>query len=512
MKNPANNTVDLLSIDAEAHLQKLASCMFPTPAQLPVELVRDSLKRGAKAIRVEVRRGRLVIEDEGAGIAEDLWRELACAFDPNRSAMAREKGIDALQNAASPGIGLLAVYIPGATGIRIENSASHGASTLIIPGGEVRRTGTAARPYGTRITITRRRGPAEFEKKLLRELCAAVPGDITLNGRRIESKPLLRRSMVQQNVDMGTGRNPAAVSVPAAGDICRVWLLDQWIPWQVFTCPHCHGLVFEAAMETGSAPTPAELDRLTQATGRMYQWLAENHHSFPQKYQERIEELLFKKAGWSGDMHLLSAFAPFRLWRSRRRLTLDEIRRKVEKTILYALPIGSNPEHLLGRHQEALLLTPLQKDFLLNRLGLPLVEPPAPMGTQGKLAELVCLALRKIGWGSARLPRLPQRPLAPEQMSGEEKLLCREMENCWLHLHHHGHSTPVQFPLKVVMVEGRGLTPAVWRNRQHESVLQLRRRHPLVVLAVQRVARDHADAEMAFAALAPMPLLTAVTQ
>jgi hypothetical protein len=39
-------------------------------------------------------------------------------------------------------------------------------------------------------------------------------------------------------------------------------------------------------------------------------------------------------------------------------------------------------------------------------------------------------------------------------------------------------------------------------------VLYLRRRHPLVLLAVRRVAGDSANAELAFAALAPVRLLT----
>jgi len=126
---------DLLSVDADAHLQKLAACKFPTPAQLPVEMVRASLSRGASSVAVEVGRGRLLIEDDGAGIPADQWQELACALDSGRSAGDREKAIDSLQSAASPGIGLLAVFVPGTESILIENASRDGGMSMRFAAG-----------------------------------------------------------------------------------------------------------------------------------------------------------------------------------------------------------------------------------------------------------------------------------------------------------------------------------------------------------------------------------------
>jgi len=493
---------DLLSVDADAHLQKLTACSFPSPAQLPVELVRDSLRRGAKGIAVTVRRGRLQVEDDGAGIGEETWRQLACAADPGRGAAERERTIDSLQRAASPGIGLLAAFVPGATLVCIESSPSRGGSALVVAAGRIRHAAAANGTYGMRITIVRHGGPAELEKKLLHELCAAVPAVITLNGKKIEGRPLLRRALVRRQVAMERGQ--AQVSVPAAGDVCRLWLLEQSIPWQVLACPPRHGLVFEAALESGSAPSAAEWERLDQEAARLYQWLAENYRSFPEKHQGRIEELLFRKVGWSGDLRLLSAFAPFRLWRSRQRLTLEEVRRKAERGALYALLLDCNAEHVLGRHQEALLLSPLQKDFLLNHLRLPLVEPAASMDPLGGRSRWISSCRRRIARAFARLPRRPFQALPPGRLLGEESSLCRELEVFWQRLRPHG-----LVPLQVVMVEGRGLAPSAWRGGPLGSVLYLRRRHPLVVLSVQSVARDPACAELAFAALAPSQLLTA---
>jgi len=497
---------DLLSIDADAHLQKLAACMFPTPAQLPVELVRAAIKRGASSVAVSVHRGRLVVDDDGEGIAGGPWQELACALDAGGDAVERERAIDSLQGAASPGIGLLAVFVPGARSIRIENSSLDGQAVLHVSAGRVRLSASSARPRGTRITVLRTRGPAESEQKLLRELCAAVPQDITVNGRKIERRALLRRTLVQHHVDLGAGTSPALVSVPAQGDVCRIWLLDQRIPWQAFTSAAYHGLVFEAALEAGSPPSGPEFLALARAAGRLYQWLAANYLSFPEKYQERIEELLFKKSRLAGDLQLLSVFAPFRLWRSRQRLNLEEVRRKAEKNILYALPVGSDPDRFLDRHHEALLLTPLQKDFLLNHLGLPLVTPAASMSRQGKFSSMLYSASRTIGRLLARLPRAAVKKVAAGSASSEERLLCQEMENFWSRAQRHGRPSPGT--VSVVMAEGRGLAPALWMDEAQGHVLLLRRRHPLVVMAARSVARDRANVELAFAALAPEHSLT----
>ena len=226
---------DLLSVDADAHLQKLAACMFPSPIQLPVELVRASLKRGASSIEVQLRNSRLSISDNGQGISNVQWLYLASAFDSGLAAAEREKAIAFLQNDAHPSIGLLAVSMPGRLSIRIENVSSEGRKTMLIEAGKVRQFDSSSWPKGTRISISRSRGGSDAEKKLLRELCAAVPQDIVLNGQKLEKKSMLRRTLVQQAVDSLNSTGPASVAIPARGDVCRIWLLDQGIPWQAFT-------------------------------------------------------------------------------------------------------------------------------------------------------------------------------------------------------------------------------------------------------------------------------------
>ncbi len=491
---------DLLSVDADAHLQKLAACMFPSPSQLPVELVRAALKRGAATVDIRVGNRHLAIRDDGKGIPGGEWLSLACAFDSNRGAAAREEAIAALQSEASPGIGLLAVSLPGSLRILIESAGEDGKKAMQIEAGKVRQLDTCPGTPGTRISILRERGRADAEKKLIRELCAAVPQEIVLNGRKIEKRPLLRRTLARQAVAQGPV--PATVAIPARGDVCRIWLLDRGIPWQAFTCASYHGLVFDAALESAAAPPAAAFfNVLAENAVQLYRWLAAHYPSFPEKYQERIEELIFKKARFGGDLHLLSAFAPFRMWRSRQRLSLEEVRRKAEEETLYVFPANCDPGHRLPRHAQALLLTPLQKDFLQNQAGLSLAEPPAADGADGGLSGLFSSSLRKMIRVAAALPRRVKIP-AFEELRAEERSLCREMESQWQRQQLQRTPGRPPMPLAVVMIEGRGLLPALRRHMGASTVLQLRRRHPLVRLALRSVRRDPANSELALAALA----------
>jgi len=494
--DPAGGDPGLFSVDADAHLQKLAASMFPSPAQLPVELVRAALKRKAGVVSVEIRRTRLTITDDGEAIAAAAWEDLACAMDRQSDPGRREKAIAALQTAAVPGIGLLAVLFPGALTVRIDSPGRDGRPALLVSSGRVSWSPAAPGTLGTRIVIRRRNGPVEAEINLLRELCAAAAAEITLNKRKIAAKPVLRRTLVQVSADSGTGGEAALVAVPARGDICRIWLLDQGIPWQVFTSASCHGLVFTAALESPCTVTGTEFNRLASVAGRLYQWLADHYAAFPPPVQERIEELIFKKVAAAGDLRLLSAFAPFRLWGSQQRLNLEEVRRKAEHGPLYALPLDGDPGRLLGSHQEALLLTPRQRDFLLNRMALPLVIPASASGRRRRLAVL---AARLADW-TARLfrclPRCYPKALPVSSLDESESRLCRELE-----IHGRGLRPPL-VALEVAMTRGRGLAPVAWRHDSRGSVLFLRRRHPLVRAAAHSVACDRANVELAFAALA----------
>ena len=298
--------MDLLTVDADAHLEKLAAHMFPSPALLPVELVRSALKRKSTFVSIVVRPERIVVSDNGSGIDDAEWQALACLGDSSQSAAAREKSIALIQNLAHPGIGLLAVFLPGIRRLHIETSGASGARSLRMASGRTGVTNSSSWPRGTRIAIRRRRGPAAEEKALLAQLCAAVKADISINGTLLKKKPLLTQNLVAMNILLAENPGPSLLAIPIQGDACRVWLLDQDIPWQVTTLAPEQGLVFTTALETRRQLTPPAFAALAADAGRLYHWLAANYGKFPERYQSRIEDLFFRLARAVGDPGLLS--------------------------------------------------------------------------------------------------------------------------------------------------------------------------------------------------------------
>jgi hypothetical protein len=526
LTNPQNTTLDLLSVDADAHLRKLTAHMFPSPTLLPVELIRSALKRRAEAISIQIHSERIVISDNGAGIGSAEWQALACLGDVRQTAAAREKAMACIQNLSAPGIGLLAVFFPGARSLQIENVQGDGRSTLRIANGQIKIHNTCSWPRGTRIMIFRRRGPAAKEKVLLAELCAAVQTEIVINGRRLKKKPLLTNTMASMDITFGASSAQSLLAIPAQGDVCRMWLLDQGIPWQVTAMAPIRGLVFAAALETSSQLTPPKIETLAASASRLYQWLAENYSQFSEQYQSRIEELLFKQARSEGDPGLLSICALFRLQHSQRRLNLAEVCRKAENGILYVMDRDSQPSHFSGPEidvlssedkpissariggRSVLLLTPRQKDFLINHLRLPVVILNAHLMTKIKPRKISVLCQRKF-LSLYRLAAASKVEIADaSRLSREENGLCRELEMHWRRKLAHAEPGASSFPLSVVMIEGRGLVPAYWLKNEQVNILRIRRRHPLTLRALRIISQDRDNSELAFAALMPGHFLT----
>jgi hypothetical protein len=487
----------LLSIDADAHLRKLTAHMLPSPALLPVELVRSALKRGAVAIAVEVQAGRIVISDNGSGIGAAEWQAIACLADTGQNSVAREKAMARLLDPAHPGIGLLAVFYPGARSVRIENARQEGKNTMRIAAGRIGLQDTCSLPRGTCITIMRRRGPSAEEKMLLAELCAAAQAEISINGRQLKKKPLLPDALVSLNIAYGENAHPSALAIPARGDVCRIWLLDQGIPWQVTAMAPVQGLIFTAALETDSRPTPPAMETLSEQAAGLYRWLAVNYGQFPESSQSRIEDLLFGRALSGADLDLLSICAPFRLWHSPRRLTLAEVRRQAASGSLLFSDHDSPPNRSSNRERDVLFLTARQKDFLFNHLRLPIVNVNAQREIKRRPRKLRDFCRRKIA-GIGRSIALFQTG-----MPGEESEFCRELEMHWRRKLAAMSAEGAACPLSVVMIEGRGLFPAYRLKNEPGETLRIRRRHPITLRALQKFDQDRENCELAFAALMP---------
>ena len=493
---------ELLSIDADAHLHKLTAHMFPSPALLPVELVRSALKREAAVITIQVTSERIEINDDGAGIGSEQWRALVGLGDGSQDAVAREKAMASLQDFGRPGIGLLAVFCPGVRGVQIENTGAAGKNTLRIAAGQIELRDDNSWPRGTRITIARRRGPAEEERALLAELCAAVHGEIVVNGRSVKKKSLLRDSLVSSGSDGGKNPDRSQLAVAARGDVCRIWLLDQGIPWQVMAMAPVQGMIFSAALETNVAPAPPAIEALAADARRLYRWLAENYEQFPEPCQSRIEDLLFRQARAGGDYSLLSLCAPFRLLASPRKLSLAEVRRAAASGALAFTDFDSRPGRFSVPGKDVLLLSARQKDFLINHLRLPLVPANANAAARVKPRKKLKPFRRALSGFRKFFAPAETGIINASRLSAEENNLCLELEKLWRQKLAAG-AAAAAIPLSVGMVEGRRLAPAFRLKNRYGEILLIKRRHPLTLRALQKIILDRDNLELVFTALMP---------
>ncbi|MBN2399495.1 MAG: hypothetical protein JXI33_04055 [Candidatus Aminicenantes bacterium] len=497
--------IDLLSVDADAHLEKLTAHVFPSPALLPVELVRSALKRKAGAVSIHVRSERIIISDDGQGIDREQWQAVACLGDSGQSAAARENAMALIQGMAAPGIGLLAVFMPGVRSLQIENAGPSDASTLHMTAGRITLENGSSWSPGTRITIRRRRGPAAEEKILLAQLCAAVPAEISINGRSLKKKPLLTQQLVSMNITLAEYSRRALLAIPVQGDVCRLWLLDQGIPWQVNTMAPVQGLVFAAALETTQLLTPAALESLADDANRLYQWLALNFEKFPEPYQSRIESLFFKQARSVGDPGWLSLCASFQTWPSGRRISLAEVRRMAAGGVVHAMDDDGQPRPTSAKIDERslLLLTMAQKDFLIRHLHLPIIMlNPQPKNQLRSHGVFTFLQNTFLNWQGSFRPireKIPDRGrLGPQEIS-----FCRELEMHWLRKLAGMEPDQTASPPSVLMVEGRGLLPVRLLKTKNGPMVIIRRNHPLVRRSLLLFRQDRENSELAFAALMP---------
>jgi hypothetical protein len=497
---------ELFTVDADAHLEKLAAHIFPSPALLPVELLRSSLKRGARAVTVEIKPAQIVISDDGRGIHEDEWRALACLGDAGQGPIAREKAMAAIQERARPSIGLLSVFLPGWQSIVVEDAGAHGRRAMRLLHGDGERAVAGAWAHGTRITIRRRRGPARDEIGLLARLCAGVAAEITLNSRPLAKKPLLSGFLVSMNVGAAQDLPPGQLAIPARGDICRLWLIDQAIPWQVTNRSAAQGLVFAAALETAAPSAPPLLEKLAAQADRLYYWLAENYATFSQDRQARIEELFFRRIRSGGDPDLLTICAPFRSWPGPQRLTLADIRLMAARGALAAMDVNGRYGRLPVREGKILLLSAVEKDFLIDHLRLPVTFLNEPQQNRDRPRRLRALVRAAIGRLFERI--FPATPVESVRLSRAEMDLCLLMEAQWRLERARGNSGAAPAALSVRLVEGRGWAPARGIKNGPCEILQLRRSHPLTRRALLRVAQDAMNVELALAAIMPGHFLT----
>ncbi len=495
-------TDNILSIDVDAHLEKLTTHTYRSPAHYPVELVRSALQRGATRVSVEINRKKIEIQDNGSGIDAARILKLKMLMESGVPIENKEQAIIELQH--PEGIGLLSIFSPSPAQIRLHNTTSSHEQLLSFKNESLREFTSESinqEPShidtGTRLTLYRKSPHLELEQRTLKEYCRGVTVDIWLNHELISKKSVIKNAMASLILDSPILAEKGEVGIPKRGDVCHIWILDQGIPVSRKIIAPWRGFIFDAALETNSDITGKFLDGLLRDIYRLYQYLIEKYPTLPCEYQHRVEELIFKHHRLSNDASLVEDLPAFKSNDSPHPLTLSQLRTRARTIILYAIPLEIDLNQYDTSNKMVLQLNQQQIDYLINHSDIPVqfLNPSRPHSTLTRwIYELIekweriphLIPLLKI-------KRIPDKHLTPEELQFI-RLLSRHLKSL----------PPDQSkPFTgggITFIEGKGLVPFSLqkqksRDRSAITHILIHRKHPLIKKAVETINRHPENIE-----------------
>jgi len=461
------------SIDVQAHLDLVAQHTFSSAAYFPLEMVRAALRRGAQRVELRISSRGLYLRDDSRGMSVQELEMLRCLLNPDVSAFAREETIIKLQQPEHHG--LLALFTAQAKGITINNPGNgSGLSLSWINGRLHQRAAEAPADFSVQV-LTKPRNSAQ-EMRLLRYCCRSVTCDIRLNGRKISGHFFFKTCLAKKALTL-PGGGSGELSVRRSGYVCRLWLLDQGIPYKHISVQPTTGYIFDAACEYHGTVTHGFLYRLAETARDLYTLLtASRDHAPP--VQRRIDALLLQYYRITGQFQDFPNHRPFRLPQGPSSLA-DVI--SAAKKPLYAM-VSERP----GQGRAGAVFTAKQADFLINRVGLAIVVNAGDT-TAARLPAR--LRLRK--WGrhvrSGICSLVYSLIKGRETGSAAEKRFLSQL---------HAHLRTMESPLRVSFCSAWGMGPVLRCLKQAPGGrrrLQLCRSNRLIKRWQARVAEDPAN-------------------
>ncbi|RLE19536.1 MAG: hypothetical protein DRJ65_20150 [Acidobacteria bacterium] len=280
--------VPLLSVDPDAAFDAVVHDQIGGPYQVPAELVRLAIANGASRVEVQCRRGRVIVEAQGAAVPEAAIEALNRASGQGDD-IARLQALAALEDLDAAALGWAVGLNPRRLLIRIWER--HSLTTLSAKRGQPFRLshGVGRQEDGFFIELT---GPHLNHQRALRWLetaCRFSPVAVVVNGRN-----------QQRELDSGCFRAriasplPAVVALGVDLDAPRLWLLRHGVVATRVGVPNWPP--FEAAVELqGQVEGRASAAQLRQAVAPHLEGLVSRVVELGVRVVPRIPELGFRQ-------------------------------------------------------------------------------------------------------------------------------------------------------------------------------------------------------------------------
>jgi hypothetical protein len=211
---------DLLGIDVAAEVTTLCGTQLQGPWQVPAELVRLAVARGAARVEIDRIRGRFHFRFDGALATRDELRDLAEVFDSTAERSQRQEAISRIESAGLSAL-LWAAGLPGARlQLRTRSGGWSGRAEVRRNRFDLRIEETATGAPSTTLYWQCRGLGARRAVAWLRTALRFVPIPVTICGRTVErgfSGALYRMRIVEPL--------PGEIAVTATGEVPDLWLL-----------------------------------------------------------------------------------------------------------------------------------------------------------------------------------------------------------------------------------------------------------------------------------------------
>ncbi len=458
-----NNALKL-SIDLDAEIRKIGQKQHLNQAHFLVQLVRHAIKRGPVAIHIQAAAERVSLSHDGAPLPETEWDLLTTLLIPGASSESQQRAIETLE--LEHGIAALAALLRFP-----ETSLSSGGRALIGRHGVFE---TQAGPPATRgFRFEARRPPSTLrrERAELAFYCAGAHTSIFYNGRPINKPIQLENQLLAVDINNEHGRGQ--VGVPLAGDLCALSFAKQGVRFGVKQFIPLDGMLYHGHWDSGLTGYEPNFDRsvsqgeaaLRDQARWLYARLGDYFAQMDDGQKLRVKKILFglQADDWAAQYGGLPLFHSVRAAFA---LSLRDLR-------ALAAQFGAVPFAMAARRDAPAAiprLLPEDLHFLRHEHRLSL-RP---------LNQRRANPWRRLWTRLSRRRPAPAQALPAEALSGPERVLLQALNR------------DDQLCRFAFTEAGCGLS----QDRSGRKRIWLSRRHPRVVLAMERCLADPAAAPL----------------
>lgn len=421
---------ELFGIDVGAEVETLSTRQLQGAWQVPAELVRDAVRRGARAVAVRTQRGSVEVLAEGVALPPEELDLLAATFDAGCAAADRHRAVVALERAGANAL----LWAGGSGSARVEVATSAGGGRVLSRGaGQAPRVGpwvsTSACPE-SRVRLEGARFDLGQSVDWLGAACRFAPVPVEVNGTRLE--PRFPGGLLRARLERPL---PGLLSVAATGEAPLLWLLQHGVVSTRATVPGYPA--FQAAVELGGrVPGPASPSALREAvaphlvelvdqTIGMLLRAAEGLDRLPPATARRVVLLLLEAAelGLRRGEVLGCPLLPT-AGDGRRRWSLDQVRAAADRGLApWVVDEALDTARIAFGLRGALRLGREERGLVRDLIGVGLEAAPHRSGGGWSEVGRWVRALRGFPWP----PWGVGRPVPWGELSSEERGLARAL-------------------------------------------------------------------------------------